>query len=75
MLTFRTSNGEIIKVGDYVAFSFGVPPTRVEGTVTVNNGQLYLATPGVKPSGGTLAFIEKHTGTLRKVRPATEGGA
>jgi len=68
-LIYRGLDGETIKTGDLVAFSYGIPPVRVEGPVSVKDGQLYMATPGHGPGGGTLAFIDKHAGPIWKVSP------
>jgi hypothetical protein len=51
-LIYRGLDGETIKTGDLVAFSYGIPPVRVEGPVSVKDGQLYMATPGHGPGGG-----------------------
>lgn len=65
---FAGLDGEKIREGDLVAFCYGIPPVRVEAIVTNKNGQLWLDTPGHKPGGGTLAFIDRHAGPIWKVR-------
>ena len=58
----RDMDGEPVKAGDTVAFSYGIPPVYVEGVVFERNGRLILPTPGHKPEEESLWSIKRHYG-------------
>ena len=69
MLIERDNDGEEVKAGDRIYFSYGIPPNRVEGTVIERDGKLILPTPGHTPTEATLTTIRRCTGGFWKARP------
>ncbi|EBA18368.1 hypothetical protein RSK20926_11634 [Roseobacter sp. SK209-2-6] len=63
----RDIDGETVQVGDRIAFSFGLPPVRVEGIICERDGELILPTPAHKPTESTLDEIRDHCGGFWKV--------
>lgn len=75
MLMDRDSDGEIVKAGDRIYFSFGIPARRVEGVLFERDGKLIMPTPDVTPKEATLGQLRYHVGCFWKVkrhRPACE---
>ena len=66
-ITDKDSDGNVVRAGDRVSFTYGIPPARVEGTLQILDGRLYLPTPGHKPGGGTLTMIRHCVGDFYKV--------
>jgi len=66
-ITDKDSDGNVVRAGDRVSFTYGIPPVRVEGVLQILDGKLYLPTPGHKPGGGTLTMIRHYVGDFYKV--------
>lgn len=67
MLTDRDNEGETVKAGDTIAFSFGIPPRRVEGVLFERDGKLIMPCEGVTPKEATLPMLRHHVGGFWKV--------
>ena len=71
----RDMDGEPVGVGDIIAFSYGIPPIRVEATIFKRDGRLMISTPGHKPEESTLWEIKRHTSGFWLVKRKTYGPA
>lgn len=71
MLDERDEDGELVQAGDTIAFSYGIPPVRVEGVLFERDGKLIMPTLGHTPKEATLNVIRKHCGIFWKVEPTT----
>lgn len=61
-MPIRDEDGVPIKPGDYITFTFGIPPISVLCRVTSTGGQMQiecLGPPDVKPKRESLANIMK----------------
>ena len=59
----KDEDGVTLKSGDYITFSFGVPPIGVTARVTENEGSwsIYCIHPAdVKPQSAKLSDLTKH---------------
>lgn len=57
----RDDDGEEVKAGDEVHFSYGIPPVGVVGFVEErHDGRLIVLTPHHKPGEVTLAWLRRH---------------
>jgi hypothetical protein len=54
------SNGDEVKAGDFIAFSYGTPGVRVEAPVVEIDGKLIALTVGHKPSKIALSRLKHH---------------
>lgn len=70
-LTEIDNDGETVRAGDLIAFSFGIPGRRVEGRLFARNGQLIMPTPDVTPKEATIPMLRKHVGGFWKVSQKT----
>lgn len=64
----KDGDGEEVKAGDRISFSYGIPPVRVEGVLFERDGKLIMPTSGHNPAEATLAMIRRHTGGFWKVQ-------
>lgn len=67
MLTATDMEGVTVKAGDRVAFTYGIPPVRVEGVLFERDGKLIMPTPDHNPPEATLPQINYHCGGFWKV--------
>jgi hypothetical protein len=51
--------GNVIKDGDVVYFSYGIPPTGVKAPVFERDGVLWIATPDHNPKEAKLSYLRK----------------
>jgi len=70
-LSDNDNEGELVRAGDLIAFSFGIPGRRVEGRLFARDGQLIMPTPDVTPTEATLPMLRKHVGGFWKVSEKT----
>lgn len=70
-LSDKDNEGETVRAGDLIAFSFGTPGRRVEGRLFTRAGQLIMPTPDVTPKEATLPMLRKHVGGFWKVSEKT----
>ena len=55
----KDSEGNWVKAGDLVGFSYGIPPICVRGRVVDRNGVLMLPTPGHTPEIASLKYLRR----------------
>lgn len=67
MLTDVDEDGFEVKAGTRIAFSFGIPPRRVEGVLFERDGKLIMPTPDVTPKEATLDELRYHVGGFWRV--------
>ena len=68
ILTAIDNDGNVVKAGDKISFSFGIPGRRVEGVLFERDGKLIMPTPDVTPKEATIAMLRKHVGGFSAVR-------
>lgn len=51
--------GNVIKAGDVVSFSYGIPPVGVKAKVEERDGVLWILTPGHNPPEAKLSYLRK----------------
>lgn len=51
--------GNVIKAGDVISFSYGIPPVGVKAPVVEKDGILWALTPGHAPEQAKLSYIRK----------------
>lgn len=66
--------GEEIKEGDHVSFSYGIPPVGVRAKVVSVNGELWILTPGHKPGKSRLSGLEENVGDFFKSNSVDQTG-
>lgn len=66
----RDSDGEEIEAGDWVRFSYGIPPVGVKARVVDRDGKLIVLTPGHNPEECTLKLLRWDVGEFYKMEPA-----
>lgn len=59
MKTIKDDFGEIINPGDFISFSYGIPPVDVKAEIINRDGKLIALTPGHNPSEASLSYIKK----------------
>ncbi len=64
----RDDDGAIVKVGDRINFSYGIPGVRVEGDLVEEQGVLSVLTPGHKPERCELSKLRGYVGHFWKMR-------
>lgn len=60
----RDDDGDIVRAGDRLRSSYGIPPRRIEGVVVERNGRLVVLTPGHSPAECTLREFAEHLGNF-----------
>lgn len=59
MKAIKDDWGNIIKAGDTISFSYGIPPVGVKAKVEERNGILWVLTPEHNPKESKLSYIKK----------------
>ena len=67
MLSDKDNDGETVRAGDTISFSFGIPPKRVEGVLFERDGKLIMPCNGVTPKEASLEQLRRHVGGFWKV--------
>ena len=62
-------DGEKVRAGDEVCFSYGIPPVHVTAPIVKRNGRLIALTPGHDPEEIALRNLRKHVGCWYKQNP------
>ena len=60
MKSLKDSNGVLVKAGDVIVSSYGIPPRRLEGKVIERDGKLIVLTPDSNPKESTLHSFKYH---------------
>jgi hypothetical protein len=61
------SDGQEVKAGDSITFSYGIPGVRVEAPVVEVDGKLIALTVGHKPPKIALSKLKSHVGLYYKI--------
>lgn len=62
-------DGNIVRAGDTVTFSYGIPPIKVVAPVISRDGQLIAITKGHNPAECELRELKKTVGAFYKESP------
>lgn len=54
------SDGNKVVAGDEIYFSYGIPPLRAVGIVTVIKGELWVLTPGHNPNKCRMSELREY---------------
>lgn len=65
----KDSDGNEIRAGDLISFSFGIPPIGVVARVVDRGGHLFALTPRYKPAECRLDHLRSHVGDFYKTMP------
>lgn len=68
----KDEDGNKVRDGDRITFSYGIPPVVVRATVQEIDGVLWAMTPGHKPDRCRLNRLRSIIGCFYKDRP-TQG--
>lgn len=64
----RDSEGQEVRCGDVISFSYGIPPVGVQAKIANVSGVLFAMTPGHKPEKCQLSELRRHVGYFYKIR-------
>lgn len=67
MANVKDSDGNLVKEGDRVFSSYGIPPLRIEGEVVDRGGVLWVLTPGHSPPEITLKRFKEYLGPFWRI--------
>lgn len=62
MRPVKDSDGNVVKPGDYIQFSYGIPPVGVRAKVIERDGRLIALTPGHNPAECSVRSLKGHVG-------------
>lgn len=62
----RDDNGHMVRLGDHVCFSYGIPPVYVIARIARRNNKLVAMTPGHKPRQCRLSVLAGLVGGFQK---------
>ncbi len=62
----RDDDGEFVRAGDRIRFSFGIPPVRVIAEIIDRDGELIALTPDHKPKECRLRSLRRFVGGFWK---------
>ncbi|NTG00046.1 hypothetical protein G6L30_07920 [Agrobacterium rhizogenes] len=65
-LEIRDDESKLIKAGDRINFSYGIPGNRVDADIIDLNGELWALTPGHKPDRCKLSVLRRYVGHFWK---------
>ena len=71
MRLVRDEDDRIVKAGDVLVSSYGIPPRRLEGQVIERKGKLIVLTPDSNPKECTLHAFQRHLGTFYVREPSS----
>lgn len=63
----KDSDGNDVRVGDRITFSYGIPPVVVVGTIALRKRRWVVLTPGHNPGSCRLKRLRGYVGEWRKV--------
>ena len=67
-------DGEKVRAGDSVRFSYGIPPIHVIAPIVKRKGRLIALTPGHDPEEMALRNLRRHVGCWYKPNAQISGG-
>ena len=56
------SDGDEVRAGMFISFSYGIPPVGVRARVVERDGRLIALTPGHNPSECSVRTLKQHVG-------------
>lgn len=62
----KDDDGQEIKEGDVISFSFGIPPIRVIAPIVSKDGELFAITKGHNPAQCKLKLLRRYVGNFYK---------
>ena len=63
-LLMRDDDGIAVRAGDWITFSYGIPPVRVDAKVSTQKGRLIFTVLGRhRPRQGLLYSLRRHVGS------------
>jgi hypothetical protein len=66
-LLMRDDDGIAVRAGDWITFSYGIPPVRVDAKVSTQKGRLVFTVLGPhRPRQGELLSLRRHVGSWYK---------
>lgn len=63
----KDDDGNDVRVGDRITFSYGIPPVWVIGTIVLRKRRWVVLTPGHNPPTCRLKRLRKYVGAWFKV--------
>ncbi len=63
-MIIKDEDGTVVKEGDVIHFSYGIPPTGVDAPVISRNGKLIAVTTGHNPPECPLSTLKKYVGNF-----------
>lgn len=67
LITYRDDDGNFVRHGDQVRFSYGIPPVGVEADLVEEDGDLVALTPGHNPDRVALKSLRRFVGGWWKI--------
>ena len=64
--TMRDDDGKQVGAGDFVEFSYGMPPTKVVAPIIERDGKLVGLCPGLTPPEFNLRSLRRYVGSWYK---------
>lgn len=58
----KDDDGKHVGPGDFIRFSYGIPPVAVKAKIIERDGKLIALTPGHKPDECNLKSLRRHVG-------------
>ena len=71
-MKYYDSEGQCIKPGDIVRFSYGLPPIAVDAKIVRRGGRLTALTPGHNPPSCPVHSLKRFVGELH-IQEKTNG--
>lgn len=71
-LVLLDDDGEKVRAGDSIRFSYGMPPVVVDAKIVQRRGQLIALTPGHDPAECNLRSLRKYVGGWHKQNVSSE---
>lgn len=65
----RDADDEFVQHGDWISFSYGIPPVGVHAEIIERDGKLIALTPGHTPEECSLRALKGHVGAWFKATP------
>ena len=58
----KDDDGNPVGAGDFIRFSYGIPPVGVKAKIIERDGKLIALTPGHRPDECNLKSLRRHVG-------------
>lgn len=70
----KDSNGDELRDGDLITFSYGIPPVGVVARLVDRDGHLFALTPGHNPAECRLDRLKRYVHDFYKTMPVADAG-